>query len=90
MERIRASHILVQHQHEIEDIQKKLQEGEPFSDLAQKFSQCPSSNQGGDLGFFTKGQMVEEFEAAAFALAPSEVSGPVRTSFGFHLIQRTE
>lgn len=90
MNRIRAAHILVQHQYEIDDLKRKLNEGTSFEDLARKFSLCPSSEQGGDLGFFSKGQMVEEFEAAAFALAVGAVSNVVKTQFGFHLIKRTE
>jgi len=87
---MRASHILVEHEHEIQDLQKKLAEGEPFDDLARIFSKCPSSRQGGDLGQFKKGQMVDTFEEAAFALQVGETSKPVRTRFGYHLIRRTE
>lgn len=90
MQRIRASHILVQHQYEIDDLQRKLKDGVSFEELAQKFSLCPSSEQGGDLGFFSQGQMVEEFETAAFSLAKGSVSNVVKTQFGFHLIKRTE
>ncbi len=87
---VRASHILVEHTHEAEDIQKKLKEGKTFAELAKSFSKCPSRMQGGDLGQFGKGQMVPSFEQAAFALKVGEVSGPVRTQFGYHLIHRTE
>ena len=87
---VRASHILVEHTHEVEDIQKKLKEGKSFAELAKAFSKCPSRMQGGDLGQFGKGQMVPSFEQAAFALKVGEVSGPVRTQFGYHLIHRTE
>ena len=90
MDQIRARHILVDHSHQIEDIQKKISAGESFESLAMTFSKCPSGKTGGDLGFFTKGRMVPEFEQAAFALAVDEVSGPVKTSFGYHLIQRVE
>lgn len=90
MSQIRASHILVQHEYEVNDLQRKLKEGVKFEDLAQKHSLCPSGRGGGDLGFFSKGQMVEEFEVAAFGLQKGQVSPPVRTSFGFHLILRTE
>ena len=85
---IRARHILVEHEYEINDIQKKLQEGVEFEALARDFSKCPSGQEGGDLGFFSKGQMVKPFEDAAFALEPGEVSSVVKTQFGLHLIKR--
>jgi len=89
MKKIRASHILVKHQYEAEDIQKMLKEGKDFSSLASKFSTCPSGQSGGDLGFFQEGRMVEEFEEAAFALKVGEVSPITRTKFGYHIILRT-
>ena len=88
MSEIRAGHILVDQEHEIQDILRKLDEGSSFEDLAKKFSKCPSGKSGGDLGMFTKGQMVKPFEEAAFALAVNEISKPVRTQFGVHLIKR--
>lgn len=90
MSTVRASHILVDHEHEAQDLLKKISEGESFADLAQKFSKCPSGQQGGDLGQFGKGQMVPEFEQAAFSMEVGQTSDPVRTQFGFHLIHRTE
>lgn len=90
MSQIRASHILVDHEHEALDLLAKLKDGKTFEELAQKFSKCPSGDQGGDLGFFKKGMMVPEFEVAAFNLKPGETSSPVRTQFGYHLIKRTE
>ena len=86
---IRARHILVAQEFEIQDIQKKLKEGESFEDLARTFSACPSGQRGGDLGEFGRGRMVPSFEEAAFSLEVGEVSKPVRTQFGFHLIERT-
>ncbi len=88
MSRIRARHILVEQEFEVQDLVQKLAQGEKFMDLAQKFSRCPSGQQGGDLGEFGRGQMVAPFEEAAFALGVDETSGPVRTQFGYHLIQR--
>ncbi len=88
MEKITASHILVDKEHEAQDLVKKLAEGKPFETLAKEFSKCPSGKSGGSLGSFGKGQMVAPFETAAFALKPGEVSGPVRTQFGYHLIKR--
>jgi peptidyl-prolyl cis-trans isomerase C len=90
MNQIRASHILVDHEHEASDLLLKLKDGKTFEELAQKFSKCPSGDQGGDLGFFKKGMMVPEFETAAFQLNPGETSEPVKTQFGYHLIKRTE
>lgn len=86
--KIKARHILVEQEFEASDLVKKLQEGAKFEDLAQKFSKCPSRARGGDLGEFGKGRMVPSFEEAAFALQVNEVSNPVRTQFGYHLIQR--
>ncbi|MBC8319040.1 MAG: peptidylprolyl isomerase [Desulfobulbaceae bacterium] len=101
-EQVRASHILIKvdsdgdeaasqkARDEIEAIQQKVTLGEDFSELARANSSCPSSAQGGDLGFFGKGQMVKPFEDAAFALKPGETSGIVETQFGYHLIKMAE
>lgn len=87
---VKAKHILVKEQFEAEDLLKKLAEGKTFDELAQKFSLCPSGRRGGDLGEFGRGRMVAPFEEAAFALEINEVSKPVKTQFGYHLIQRYE
>lgn len=88
MSTVHCRHILVEQQYEAEDLLRKIEAGESFEELAKKFSRCPSSRAGGDLGSFGRGRMVEAFEEAAFALEPGEVSSPVRTRFGYHLIQR--
>ncbi len=87
--KISAQHILVNQEFEIQDILKKLEEGKTFEQLAKDFSQCPSGESGGSLGEFGKGMMVPAFDKAAFALNVGEVSGPVKTQFGYHLIKRT-
>lgn len=89
--KIRASHILVQHQYEAEDLLRSLASGKDFSELAKKHSRCPSASSGGDLGVFSSGRMDETFEEAAFALKVGEITPkPIRTKFGYHLIKRTE
>jgi len=87
-ETVSASHILVEKEEQALEILEKIQKGEiTFSDAAKAFSTCPSSQRGGDLGEFGKGQMVPEFDKACFEMAVGEVKGPVKTQFGFHLIQ---
>ncbi len=86
--RIKARHILVKEKFEADDLLKSLSGGKSFPELAKSFSLCPSGKDGGDLGEFGKGMMVAPFEDAAFALKVGEVSPPVRTQFGYHLIER--
>lgn len=88
MSTVSAKHILVDAEHEAQDLIKKIEEGVTFEDLAAKFSKCPSGQQGGDLGEFGRGRMVPEFEEAAFGLEVEQVSSPVKTQFGYHLIKR--
>ena len=89
MSTIAAKHILVEQEFEANDLLKKLEEGVSFEDLARDFSKCPSGQNGGDLGNFGRGMMVKPFEDAAFALEVGQVSGIVKTQFGFHLIKST-
>jgi len=86
--KIRVSHILVEKQSQALRILDELKQGASFTELARKYSQCPSAKRGGDLGFFGRGKMVREFEQAAFALKEGEVSQPVKTQFGYHIIKR--
>lgn len=87
---IRASHILVKTEDEAKKLYDDIQNGESFAEIAQAVSLCPSGQRGGDLGFFGKGMMVKPFEDAAFSLEVGEVSHPVQTQFGWHLIQLTD
>ena len=87
--KIRASHILVEKQSQALKVLEELKTGGDFKELARKYSTCPSGKRGGDLGQFGRGQMVREFEQAAFALKPGQVSEPVKTQFGYHVIKRT-
>jgi peptidyl-prolyl cis-trans isomerase C len=87
---VRASHILVPTEKQALELKRKIDEGEKFHKVAKRFSTCPSKEQGGDLGFFGKGQMVPEFENAAFGAKAGKVAGPVKTQFGYHLILVTE
>jgi len=84
---VSARHILVNTLEEANDVKKKIEEGMNFEMAAMQYSSCPSKEQGGNLGQFTKGQMVPEFENAAFELAIGEVSDPVKTQFGYHIIK---
>jgi|ADurb_Cas_01_Slu_FD_contig_31_1342931_length_1098_multi_6_in_0_out_0_1 foldase protein PrsA len=86
-EQIRASHILVQTAEEAQAIVDALKEGASFADLAsQKSIDTGTASLGGDLGYFTMGEMIQEFEDAAFALKTGETSAPVRTNYGYHVI----
>lgn len=101
-EQVKASHILVKTEagadqaakeaahKKIESIQKQLKEGKEFADLAKEYSDCPSKEKGGDLGYFRRGEMVKPFEDTAFSIAPGVVSDIVETTFGYHLIKVTD
>lgn len=83
-----AKHILVDNEEKANDILGKINTGEvSFEDAAKEHSTCPSKDAGGDLGSFGRGQMVPEFEEAVFNMNKGEVSGPVKTQFGYHLIK---
>lgn len=86
-EMVAARHILVETEEEAKEVEGKVKEGMSFEEAAQQYSTCPSKEQGGNLGQFGKGQMVPEFEEAAFALEIGTLSEPVKTQFGYHLIE---
>jgi len=83
---VRASHLLVKTKEEVEKLRTDIINGKDFAEVAKEVSLCPSGQQGGDLGYFGKGQMVPEFEKAAFSLPVGEVSEPIKTQFGWHLL----
>lgn len=88
--KIRASHILVKTEEEAKKLLEEIKNGSDFAELAKEHSMCPSGQAGGDLNFFGRGMMVKPFEEAAFALKKGEVSEPVETQFGWHLIKLTD
>ena len=88
--KIRASHILVKTEEEAIKLLEEIKNGADFAKLASEHSMCPSGRDGGDLRFFGRGMMVKPFEDAAFALKKGEVSEPVETQFGWHLIKLTD
>lgn len=90
-ENVKASHILVAEEDKCNELLEKIVAGEvTFEDAAKEHSTCPSGAQGGSLGQFGRGQMVPEFDQAAFAAEVDHVVGPVKTQFGYHLIKVTE
>lgn len=86
--KVKASHILVKKYGLAVELLDRIKQGEKFENIAKQNSECPSSKKGGNLGEFGKGQMVKEFEKAAFALKPGEIAEPVKTKFGWHIIKR--
>ena len=84
---VAAQHILVRNAADAVEIKKELDRGGSFEYYAQKYSLCPSGRNGGYLGYFSRGQMVPEFEKKAFSMKVGEISNPVRTDFGWHIIK---
>lgn len=87
---VKASHLLVETKELAEKLREEILAGKPFAQTAGEVSKCPSRASGGDLGFFTRGQMVPEFDRVAFELPVGEVSQPVQTQFGWHLLVVTD
>lgn len=90
MARASARHILVPSEEQANEIKAQIEAGADFAEMARTHSQCPSGAQGGDLGQFSPGQMVKEFNDVCFNDEVGVVHGPVRTQFGFHLIEVTD
>ena len=89
MSRAQARHILVDSQEKCENLKKEIEAGGDFAEVAQKHSTCPSGSQGGDLGEFGPGEMVKEFDEVVFSKELNTVHGPVKTQFGYHLLEIT-
>jgi len=87
---VHCAHILVKTEKEAQAVTERLGRGEKFANIAREVSLCPSGKRGGDLGTFTRGKMVKEFEEAAFVLQKGQVSPIVKTKFGYHIIWRLE
>lgn len=85
----KARHILVDTEEECNDLKTRINDGADFADIAREYSSCPSKQQGGDLGEFSPGQMVAEFDTVVFNEEVGKVHGPVKTQFGYHLIEIT-
>ncbi|MGB0910975.1 MAG: peptidylprolyl isomerase [Nitrospirales bacterium] len=89
MAKARARHILVSTNEACENLKTQIEGGSDFGELAKEHSSCPSGKQGGDLGEFGPGQMVPEFDKVVFNEEVGKVHGPVKTQFGYHLLEIT-
>jgi peptidyl-prolyl cis-trans isomerase C len=84
---VHAAHILVKTDKKAKEVLDKINHGLSFTEAARKYSDCPSGKSGGDLGWFGKSKMVQEFEKAAFEGEKGKLLGPVKTQFGYHIIK---
>ncbi len=89
MARASARHILVDSEEKCNELKAKIENGSDFAEIARSFSTCPSGQQGGALGEFGPGQMVREFDEVVFSGELNKVLGPVKTQFGYHLLEVT-
>jgi peptidyl-prolyl cis-trans isomerase C len=89
MPKASARHILVKTEEACLDLKKQIEEGTDFAEAAKEHSQCPSGARGGELGTFGPGQMVPEFDQAVFSGSVGELQGPIKTQFGYHLLEVT-
>ena len=87
--RAAARHILVDSEAKCAELKQQIENGTDFAEVARKHSTCPSGRSGGDLGEFSRGQMVKEFDEVVFSGALNAVHGPVKTQFGYHLLEIT-
>lgn len=87
MAKARARHILIENKKECLELLERINKGEDFAEIAAKHSKCPSGKKGGDLGEFSPGMMVKEFDKVVFSGNVGEVYGPIQTQFGYHLIE---
>jgi peptidyl-prolyl cis-trans isomerase C len=90
MAKAEARHILVNSEQECNDLKSKIEQGADFAEMARQHSKCPSGKQGGALGAFGPGQMVKEFDEVVFSSEVGKVLGPVKTQFGYHLVEVTK
>lgn len=84
-----ARHILVDTEEQCLELKKQIESGSDFAEIARQNSKCPSGRRGGDLGEFHPGQMVKEFDEVVFSAELNKVHGPVKTQFGYHLLEIT-
>ncbi len=84
-----ARHLLVDTEEQCNEIKAQIEAGADFAEMAQQYSSCPSGKNGGDLGSFGRGMMVPEFDAVVFSAPLNELQGPVKTQFGYHLLEVT-
>jgi len=89
MSRASARHILVDSEQKCNELKDQIQAGSDFADVAKEHSSCPSGKEGGELGEFGRGQMVKEFDEVVFSGDLNTVHGPIKTQFGYHLLEIT-
>ena len=89
MAKASARHILVSSEEKCKELKIQIEKGADFTEIAKEHSKCPSGKEGGTLGEFEPGQMVEEFDKVVFSAEVGKVHGPVKTDFGYHLIEIT-
>ena len=89
MAKASARHILVDTEAQCEELKKQIESGADFAEIAKQHSKCPSGRRGGQLGEFSPGQMVREFDEVVFSAELNKVHGPVKTQFGYHLLEIT-
>jgi len=89
MAKASARHILVDSEDVCEKLKQEIEGGRDFAEIAKEHSSCPSGSRGGDLGEFSPGMMVKEFDAVVFSAPVNTVQGPVKTQFGYHLLEVT-